>query len=206
MKKRLMLLCIGAIVGVAIGVAKTKFGNKPEEEEVETFEEATDVDGDDGVISFAGEEGVGIDIAPETGDEEDISEVGTDDEDISEEPVEETESSDEEVHAWHEDGAIYESLEFELIGEREFETTQMDYTKTKLTYYVKDDILADDEKMMEASIEDTIGHEVMGLLINNPYSYSLYVRYPTLGADYEVKMDPGSFADAFKELDVGGTD
>ena len=70
----------------------------------------------------------------------------------------------------------------------------------------QDDILADDEKMMEASIEDTIGHEVMGLLINNPYSYSLYVRYPTLGADYEVKMDPGSFADAFKELDVGGTD
>ena len=195
MKKRLMLLCIGAIVGVAIGVAKTKFGNKPEEEEVETFEEATDEVEDDGVISFVGEEGVGIDIAPET-----------DDEDISEEPVEETESSDEEVHAWHEDGAIYESLEFELIGEREFETTQMDYTKTKLTYYVKDDILADDEKMMEASIEDTIGHEVMGLLVNNPYSYSLYVRYPTLGADYEVKMDPGSFADAFKELDVGGTD
>lgn len=197
MKKRLVLLCVGAIVGVVIGVAKSKFGNKPEEEEVETFEEATDVDGDDGVISFAGEEGVGIDIAPET-----------DDEDIPEE-------NDEKVHAWDEDGAIYEGEEdcaiyegpeFELIGEREFETTQMDHTKTKLTYYVKDDILADDEKMMEASIEDTIGHEVMGLLINNPYSYSLYVRYPTLGADYEVKMDPGSFADAFKELDVGGTD
>lgn len=200
MKKRLMLLCVGAIVGVVIGVAKMKFGEKTEEEEVETFEEATDVDGDDGVISFAGEEGVGIDIAPET-----------DEEDIPEEPVEETESLDEEVHAWEEDDAIYESPKdhreiFELIGEREFETTQMDHTKTKLTYYVKDDILADDEKMMEASIEDTIGHEVMGLLINNPYSYSLYVRYPTLGADYEVKMDPGSFADAFKELDVGGTD
>lgn len=197
MKKRLMLLCVGAIVGVVIGVAKMKFGGETEEEEVETFEEATDVDGDDGVISFAGEEGVGIDIAPETGDE---------DEDISEENDEEESSEEEEVHAWEEDNAIYEGPEFELIGEREFETTQMNHTKTKLTYYVKDDILADDEKMMEASIEDTIGHEVMGLLINNPYSYSLYVRYPTLGADYEVKMDPGSFADAFKELDVGGTD
>jgi len=198
MKKRVLLLCAGFVVGVAISVIKSKTCKKADEEEVtETFEESTDVDEDDGVISFVGEEGVGIDIAPETGDE---------DEDISEEPVEETESSDEEVHAWHEDGAIYETLDFELIGEREFETTQMDHTKTKLTYYVKDDILADDEKMMEASIEDTIGHEVMGLLINNPYSYSLYVRYPTLGADYEVKMDPGSFADAFKELDVGGTD
>lgn len=203
MKKRLMLLCVGAIVGVVIGVVKMKFGGETEEEEVETFEEATDVDGDDGVISFAGEEGVGIDIAPET-----------DDEDIPEENDEES-SKEEEVHAWDEDGAIYEGEEdyaiyegpeFELIGEREFETTKMEHSKIKLTYYVKDDILADDEKMMEASIEDTIGHEVMGLLINNPYSYSLYVRYPTLGADYEVKMDPGSFADAFKELDVGGTD
>lgn len=197
MKKRVVLLCAGIVVGVVVAAVKSKFFDKPDEEEVETFEEATDEDVDDGVISFAGEEGFGIDIAPET---EEI--------DISEEPEEEeVEEKPEEVHAWHEDGAIYETQEeFELIGEREFETTKLDFSKTKLTYYVRDDILADDERMMEASIEDTIGHEVMGLLINNPYSYSLYVRYPTLGADYEVKMDPGSFADAFKELDIGGTD
>ena len=165
-------------------------GEDAGEDTGENSEEATD---DEGVISFGGE-GFEIDIAPETEEDEDYIPEETD---------------EEEVHAWHEDGAIYgdeESMDFELIGEKEFEVADLDYAKFHLTYYVQDDILVDDATMEKVDVDETIGHDVMNLLVSNPYSYVLYARYPNLGADYEVKMNPGSFADASKELDVGGTD
>ena len=193
------LIAIATITGVSVvmGIlAKRYFVKEIEEEEI--FEEATD---EEGVISFAGEEGFEIEMEPET---------KTESEEEAEEDIPE-EDEEREVHAWEEDDAIYEEeddipTEFELIGDREFETTMMEFVKNKFTYYIKDDVLASDEDMKEQSVEDTIGHEVLGLLLNNPYSNSLYIRYPTLGADYEVKMDSGSFVDACKELDVGGTD
>ena len=68
-----------------------------------------------------------------------------------------------------------------------------------VTYYMKDEVLADDITSEALSIADTIGVEGLKLRLESDEE-AVYIRNEKIGLDYEVLIKDGSYEEEMKEI------
>ena len=86
------------------------------------------------------------------------------------------------------------------ISEEEYSTERLDLDKLSLTYYLADNTLCDDQEVPVDDILQLVGQEMedyfasASVRTKTKYDKTTFARNESLGADFEISINPGSYA------------
>lgn len=81
-----------------------------------------------------------------------------------------------------------------MITEEEFRVNEDDHTQTSLVYFIKDDILVDEDEQIVNDVEDLVDSCLDNFSVHSPTTV-VYVRNERLKLDIEVVLDTDDYID-----------
>lgn len=81
-----------------------------------------------------------------------------------------------------------------MITEEEFRVNEDDHTQTSLVYFIKDDILVDEDEQIVNDVENLVDSCLDNLSVHSPTTV-VYVRNERLKLDIEVVLDTDDYID-----------